>query len=441
MSADSSKTLERFERRLQRERLARKEAEKLLEDKSLALYESNIKLSNLATTLENKVQERTLELEAERNRALELSKAKSEFVATMSHEIRTPINGIIGALTLLQEEPNTEEGKKLLSIAMHSSNVLLHVINDILDFSKIEAGQMHIEFIPFNLYEKIEATLKTFHEVIEEKQLKLNFEWDNNISHWINGDPYRLTQVLNNYLSNAIKFTEQGSISLKVELIQQQLTFSVNDTGIGIPPDKIDKLFKDFSQVDASTTRKFGGTGLGLVITKRIIEMMGGSVSVKSYLNQGSCFAATLPYHPTQPETDIKQNFEKTFDTTQNSHIQILLVDDNQVNRQIGEKILNKLGYQVELAESGMTAIEMVHTHSDKGNAYDLILMDCQMPDMNGYQATEALRIHFDKLPIIALTANTSEEDREMAFQSGMNDFLSKPFKPEEIKATIEKWI
>lgn len=439
MSDDHSRDIERIERRFKRERMARKEAEKLLEDRSLALYESNVELTKLATSLESKVQERTEELEAERNRALELSKAKSEFVATMSHEIRTPINGIIGALNLLEDEHPNEESQKLLEIAKHSSSVLLHIINDILDFSKIEAGQMQIETISFNLFDKVNAIVDSFREKIHSDSVSLSLNWDENVQHQVMGDPHRLTQVLNNYLSNAVKFTHQGSICLDVIREENTLRFSVTDTGVGVPADKLNRLFKDFSQVDASTTRKFGGTGLGLVITKRITEMMHGHTTVTSEEGKGSCFSAILPYQPcTQTQLKNESPDRPLFDTENTQSAYILLVDDNQINREIGQKILTHLGHQVDLADSGKASLKRLMSAQASDQMYDLILMDCQMPDMNGYQTTEIIRQQLKHIPIIALTANTADEDKQMAYDSGMNDFLSKPFAPNEIQSVIQ---
>lgn len=426
-----------FEKRFYRERKARKEAEQILEHKSLELYESNQSLVQLTENLEKQVEERTADAEKEKLRALALSKAKSEFVATMSHEIRTPINGVIGALNLLESEIVTPECHRLLNIADHSANVLLHIINDILDFSKIEAGQMDIESIAFNLQAQCDDILLTFRESCVKKQVELINEWDSAIPVWQLGDPYRLTQVLNNFLSNAVKFTSEGKIIVKAEMADSQILVSVKDTGIGISESGLKKLFADFSQVDASTTRQFGGTGLGLVISKKIIELMGGEVGVDSIENQGSTFWFKLPNRATDAQeiAEKKQNMADM--VSQSSHI--LLVDDNLVNRQIGQKILEKLGHQVELANNGQEAVSKISKRMADNAAiqYDLILMDCQMPIMDGFLATQTIREFASKIPIIALTANTSQEDRQRALDSGMNDFLSKPFKIDQIQKII----
>lgn len=428
--------LARWQKRFERERQARKEAEKLLEEKSLALYESNLELQGLADALEQKVTERTYELEIEKNKALELSRAKSEFVATMSHEIRTPINGVIGALNLLEDEPKlAKESLNLISIAQHSSQVLLHIINDILDFSKIEAGQMQLESIPFSLKKQLEAITQNFTKQCEQKGIQLLFKADDKLiqQEWVLGDAYRLTQVLNNYLSNAIKFTEKGAVTIELCLEENHLKFAVSDTGIGIPKEAMTKLFKDFSQVDASTSRQFGGTGLGLVITKKLVEMMNGQVGVESQVNHGTTFWAKIPYQPTAEPSANQQAGTSSFNASE-VKLNILLVDDNLVNRQIGSKILEKFGHTIHLAESGEEAIRQTQIHS-----FDIILMDCQMPEMDGFETTHKIRQFNPYVPIIALTANTSEEDRKHAIRSGMNDFVTKPFKPDILQATLLK--
>ncbi len=425
-----------YERRFLRERNARKEAEKLLENKSLELHQRNVELEKLATELEARVQERTEELEAEKNHALELSRAKSDFVATMSHEIRTPINGIIGILKLLDEDLAQEsEQHNLVNIAQHSSQTLLHIINDILDFSKIESGKLRLEEIPFNLSETLNKLIYPFEKIARENNIELVFKLDPNIKAQINGDPFRLTQVLNNFLSNAFKFTEQGKIELNIQRQQDLLIFSVTDTGIGIPEDKQSRLFKDFSQVDTSTSRKYGGTGLGLVITQRIIELMGGNVGFESQEGNGSRFFMQIPYRPVNiQKVQNSQNSDANSENHQQQTfkpLRLLLVDDNQVNRLVGQKLISRLGHRVDCAEDGFSAIDIM---KNQNAFYDLIFMDIQMPELNGYETTQILRKENIQIPIIALTANTSNEDRQMAKDSGMNGFLSKPFQLGEIE-------
>ncbi|WP_178862825.1 response regulator [Thiomicrorhabdus cannonii] len=425
-----------FERRLQRERQARKQAEQLLETKSLELYASNLALQKMASDLEKKVIERTAEVEQEKNRALALSKAKSEFVATMSHEIRTPINGIIGALNLLESEVASDECFRLLGIAQQSAGILLHVINDILDFSKIEAGQMRLEKVAFNLQQQCQTILTTFKENCTRKQIALELQWDDAVPPWIQGDPYRLTQVLNNYLSNAIKFTEEGHIILKVKQRENIVRFEVEDSGLGISSENQKKLFIDFSQVDASTTRQFGGTGLGLVISKKLIEMMQGRVGVESTLGQGSLFWAEIPCIPAEDSVS-QPKVKRPIEHLKAQSSRILVVEDNLINRRIAEKTLEKLGHSVTLLENGREAVELFSQNPQASEAFDLIFMDCFMPEMDGFEAAQQLRQLGVTLPIIALTATTAEEDREKAKHCGMDGFLHKPFQVEEIQTAI----
>lgn len=434
ISVESIKDVSPFEKRFLRERMARKEAEKLLEYKSLELYQTNLELQKLADGLEVKIAERTAELEEERNKALDLSKAKSVFVATMSHEIRTPINGIIGALRLLEAEELTEDCLHLVSIAHHSSELLLQIINDILDFSKIDAGQMQIDNIAMPLQVKIEHITQPFQALCRQKGLTFKLDIASNLAPWISTDPLRLSQVLNNYLSNAVKFTSQGVVQLNVLQREGFIYFEVTDSGIGISPEGQSKLFQDFSQVDASTSRRFGGTGLGLVITKKLVELMGGQVGVNSTADVGSCFWASLPYVIAEAAQDQSSIVKPAF--VIGSKALILLVDDNLINRQIGGRILEKFGHTVVLADSGQAALDLVQTQ-----VFDLIFMDCQMPDLDGFETTRRLRKLSYETPIIALTANTSREDREAAFQSGMNDFMTKPFDPKKIQELIQTWM
>jgi signal transduction histidine kinase len=427
------KKIFQFERKAARERSARREAEHLLENKSRELFEANRSLQSMADSLEQQIQERTHELELERNSALRLSKAKSEFVAIMSHEIRTPINGIIGALDLLKEEIATDEGSHLLSIAANSSHLLTHIIDDILDYSKIEAGKMEISETPVNIHKFIAIIEHNFQPKISEK----NVEWIINISpqinDWILCDPHRVQQIINNFISNAIKFTQEGSITLDISLIDQKIQFSVIDTGVGIPKNKMNRLFKDFSQIDASTTRKYGGTGLGLVINKRLAELMNGTVFVQSDEHHGSTFGFKITYQTCQKPIQKDIQSAKVHGAGQH----ILVVDDNQVNSLIANKILLKLGFKVTCLDSGIKAIEAIN----KECIYDLILMDCQMPEMSGFEATQILRNQSFHMPIIALTANTAEEDRIKAIESGMDGFLTKPININMIAERISDFL
>lgn len=428
-----------FEQRFWREREARKEAERILELKSIELYESNQALKQLAEGLEKQVAERTLEAEQERNRAIALTKAKSEFVAAMSHEIRTPINGIIGALHLLANQVTTPESKRLLELADHAASVLLHTVNDILDFSKIEAGQVVTESIPYDLHRLCRLAVESFEKQCHNKGLSIRLEWGDPLPKWQTGDPFRVTQILNNYLSNAVKFTRSGGIVLSAQPSEDRIVLSVKDTGIGISSEGLSKLFLDFSQVDASTTREYGGTGLGLVISKKVAHLIGAEVGVSSTPGQGSDFWVSLPNRATQAQVPAA-----TLDKPQANHTpcDILLVEDNPINREIEQKILQQLGHHVDVARNGVEAIAKIkdRSHPDHANGpklYDLVLMDCQMPEMDGFEAAQQILAISPHTPIIALTANTSADDKERALSSGMTAFLSKPFRISEVSNLI----
>jgi signal transduction histidine kinase len=415
--------LDKFEKRLKREREARKQAEKLLEEKSLKLYQANV-------DLEQKVATRTLELEQEKNKALELSKAKSQFVATMSHEIRTPINGIIGALDLLKDEDISDNAGKLIDIAKHSSQVLLHIVNDVLEFSKLEAGKINILQENFNLHTAVQDVIASFDNECQNKAVNLILKMDDNISTCIIGDKYRLIQVLNNYLSNAIKFTRNGTFELVIELISDYLRFKVVDTGIGISMQDKGKIFADFSQVDSSPTKSYAGTGLGLAITKKIIDFMGGQVGFNSQVGEGSSFWAQILYKPAKCEKITIVNSDNNYKLQSNP--QILIVDDNIINLKVGQKLLTKISNNVDTASGGIDAIQMI-----KNKHYDLVLMDFHMPEIDGLQTTRKIRTFDKELLIVALTANTSEQDKTQALAAGMNDFISKPFKLEQITTVL----
>jgi signal transduction histidine kinase len=417
----------RLQRTLMRERTARKEAERLLEEKSLALYDSNQSLKQLAAALEQQVKDRTTELEHTAQRAEASARAKSEFLAMMSHEIRTPMNGILGMAQLLELTTLDDEQRDYLNTIRSSGDALLVLINDILDFSKIEAGKLDLENKGFHLPSLLESTLSLFQPLMRDKGLQLLTQFDTALPQHVKGDSTRLRQVLSNLLSNAIKFTQQGSIRLSVGLLTQdahgmRLSFSVQDTGMGIPAERMDRLFQAFSQIDSSTTRRFGGTGLGLVICARLCEAMGGGISVQSQLGQGSTFTFSVRLGHGQAEVQATPHTWASLSTLQ----RVLVVDDDAINRTLTTAMLKKLGLSADVAQNGFEALSLLAQQ-----AYGLVLMDMQMPGMDGVAATEALRqMPLTHQPyIIALTANAFDSDRDRCLKAGMNDFLSKPFR------------
>lgn len=389
-------------------------------------------------------QETNTELQRLYNNSNELDKIKTRFFANMSHEIRTPMNAILGLTYLLKRNnPTPEQGERLDKIAVASRH-LLSIINDILDFSKIESGSFTLEKMSFPVSAVLDHTRSLLEDAAKAKGLAIYVDYDN-APHWLVGDQTRLRQALLNYASNALKFTDQGHISLRCKLIEDQadgqevlIRFEVEDTGIGISTDKIPELFKAFKQVDASTTRKYGGTGLGLAITQRLAEMMGGNVGVESQLGKGSLFWFTAR---------LQKGEQVAIETTGNAeqeirerHVgaRILLVEDDPINQEVAKVLLIEAGLSVDIAGDGQQAIDKVKT-----NRYDLVLMDIQMPVMDGIEATQKIREMPDRkdLPILALTANIFEEYRHRCTQAGMSDFIAKPVDPIALFATMLKWL
>ena len=373
----------------------------------------------------------------------QVSEYKSVFLANMSHEIRTPLNGIVGMIHLIQDSSLDEIQKDYLQTLEFSANHLMDLLNMILDYSKIEAGQLESESVPIDMKGDSLKLLKLFEFKALEKQLKLTLDYRLTYTGWALGDPLRIQQVLINLLNNSIKFTSKGGIRLLIDQLDEtdeeiSLLFEVSDTGVGISQEKINSLFEAFKQADTSTTRTFGGTGLGLTISKQLVELMGGQISVKSKPGEGSQFSFTLTFKKTKSPKIFDQS--KQIILTDQGPSRILLAEDNLINQKVISMMLKKHNAEIDIANNGIEACQLFEL-----NNYDLILMDIQMPEMDGYQATIAIkqsgRYLISPTPIIAITANAFNEDRKKALECGMDDFLAKPMKPAELYGIFAKYL
>ena len=419
-----------------------------------ALKERDQRLERHRKDLELEVQVRTRALEAEKEKAEQATVAKSRFLANMSHEIRTPMIGVLGMADLLRQRPLAEQDQQLVATIYRSGEALLTILNDLLDFSKIEAGRMELDPVPFDVARLTEEVTQLMEVTAQDKGIALNVRTSVE-SHAVMGDPGRLRQVLLNLVGNAVKFTDSGSVSVSLEACdgpeqgECDCLFVVKDTGVGIPEDVRTRIFDSFDQGDSSTTRKYGGTGLGLAITRELIHLMHGEISVESEPGKGSSFSVRLPMRLSSqselslvslPKT-IPEHFVDVAPAVKSpvnggGKRRILLAEDNPTTQSLISILLQQMGIDLAIVDNGQAAITYLADEE-----VDLILMDCQMPILDGFKATAHLRAQGLTTPVVALTAYARAEDEDQCLAAGMNDFLSKPFRQNDLREVLMRWL
>jgi signal transduction histidine kinase/ActR/RegA family two-component response regulator len=418
----------------------------LKQESALSISESEAQPNPALLHLERVAEElrkKNKELEAALAAAKEAAQNRTQFLAAVSHEIRTPMTSVVGMAELLLCTALNPEQRHYAETIKEAAGSLLRIVNDILDFAKIEAGKLELESVLFDLRLTLRAVTAVLLPQAHAKALKIYSELAPDVPRWVIGDPGRLRQVLVNVAGNAVKFTERGWVRIAAELADGDsgrciVRFRVDDTGIGIPEDQLERIFGEFTQADSSTTRRFGGTGLGLSIARRLVELMGGQIGCTSRVGEGSSFWFTVPLTEGSEPLEVP-----TAGPTACFHggwrrRRVLVVEDNPVNRTIAVRLLAREGCEVDAVETGREAVEICAS-----SEYDLVLMDIHMPEMDGYEATRRIRAQEGpgrRTPIVAVTASSVEDDRRRCLESGMDDFLSKPFDADGLRQLLERW-